>query len=73
MQRAIGLAAAARGANVIVDIGFGHSFSPVSVSALFEPDEFQNSQLCTRHCEELLRRSNPVLACGPWIASLRSQ
>jgi hypothetical protein len=25
-----------------------------------------------RHCEELLRRSNPVLCC-PWIASLRSQ
>ena len=28
MQRAVGLAAAARGANVIVDIGFGHLASP---------------------------------------------
>jgi hypothetical protein len=26
-----------------------------------------------RHCEERLRRSNPVFLCGPWIASLRSQ
>ena len=32
------------------------------------------SSFTHRHCEELLRRSNPgVAACGPWIASFRSQ
>ena len=45
VQRAIGLAAAARRANVIVDICLRHPFSPVSVSALIEPDELQNSQI----------------------------
>src|SRR5947208_15856271 len=29
----------------------------------------QSSRLY-RHCEELLRRSNPAFACRPWIASL---
>src|SRR4051794_10430401 len=35
-----------------------------------ERNDFRQHASVIRHCEESLRRSNPDLACGLWIASL---
>ncbi len=56
VQRAVGLAAAARRANVIVDICVRHLFSPVSWS--LEPDELQN--INQTQCEDCARAIHPL-------------